>query len=52
MMVKDHEKDVKEFETVSKGEGDADVKAFATKTLPTLQKHLEMIKEIEGKLGK
>src|SRR3954469_8337037 len=36
MMVKDHEDDVKEFEKASKDAEDADVKAFAAKTLPTL----------------
>ncbi len=49
MMVKDHEKDVKEFEEASKDSDDADLKAWASKTLPTLQKHLEMIKEIQAK---
>jgi putative membrane protein len=52
LMVKDHEKDVKEFEEASKSAADADLKAWAAKTLPTLQHHLEMIKEIDGKLGK
>lgn len=49
-MVKDHEKDVKEFEEEAKDGSDADVKAWANKTLPTLKKHLEMAKEIQGKL--
>jgi putative membrane protein len=51
-MVKDHEKDVKEFEEASKSADDADLKAWAAKTLPTLQHHLEMAKDIQGKLGK
>jgi putative membrane protein len=50
MMVKDHEDDVKEFEKASKDCEDSDVKAWAAKTLPTLQSHLSMAKEIEGKL--
>jgi putative membrane protein len=41
-MVKDHKKDVKEFEKQSKNAKDADVRAFASKTLPTLQEHLKM----------
>ena len=49
-MVKDHEKDVKEFEEEAKDGSDADVKAWANKTLPTLKKHLELAKEIQGKL--
>jgi putative membrane protein len=51
-MVKDHEKDVKEFEKASKDCEDSDIKAFAAKTLPTLQHHLEMARDIESKLGK
>ncbi len=50
-MVADHEKDVAAFENVSKTAADADVKAFATKTLPTLKMHLEMIKAMAGKMG-
>ncbi len=50
-MVEDHEKDVAEFENVSKTATDADVKAFAAKTLPTLKMHLEMIKGIAGKMN-
>jgi putative membrane protein len=49
-MVKDHEKDVKEFKTASESAKDEDVKAFAGKTLPTLQHHLDQAKEIQSKL--
>lgn len=49
-MVKDHEKDVAEFEAEAKDGSDADVKAWAAKTLPTLKKHLEKAKEVQGKL--
>jgi putative membrane protein len=52
MMVKDHEKDVKEFEEASKKAEDADVKAFAAKTLTTLQEHLDLAKATRGKLEK
>jgi putative membrane protein len=48
-MLEDHEKDVDEFEKQSSNP-DADVKAFAAKTLPTLKKHLEAIKAIHGKM--
>jgi len=51
MMVKDHEKDVKAFEKASKDAEDADIKAFAAKTLPTLQSHLDMVKELQKKVG-
>jgi putative membrane protein len=50
-MVSDHEKDVKEFEKESTGGKDPDLKAFATKTLPTLQDHLKMAKETQSKVG-
>jgi len=49
-MVDDHEKDVKEFEKASKDAKDPDLKAWATKTLPTLQDHLKMAKETKSKL--
>ncbi len=50
-MVAAHEKDVTAFEATANGAVDADVKAFATKTLPTLKQHLEMIRAIAGKMG-
>lgn len=48
-MVDDHEEDVDLFEDNSDN-SDADIKAFATKTLPTLKSHLQMIKGIESKM--
>jgi len=50
-MVEAREKDVAAFENVSKTAADADVKAFAAKTLPTLKMHLEMIKGMADKMG-
>jgi putative membrane protein len=50
LMVKDHEDDVKEFEKASKNADDADLKAWAGKTLPTLESHLKMAKDIKAKL--
>jgi len=44
-MVKDHETDIKEFERAANS-ADADVKAFASKTLPTLRHHLEEAQRI------
>jgi len=52
LMVKDHEKDVKDFEKASKDSDDADLKAWAAKTLPTLQEHLQSIKDIQAKMEK
>lgn len=48
-MVEDHEKDVKEFEKASKDAKDPDLKAWAAKTLPTLQEHLKMAKDTAAK---
>jgi putative membrane protein len=49
-MVADHEKDVSEFQNASTGAQDADIKAWAAKTLPTLQDHLKQAQETSGKL--
>lgn len=48
MMVSDHRKDVSEFEKESTRATDPDLKAFATKTLPTLQEHLRMAEALPG----
>lgn len=50
-MVKDHTEDVKEFQKeAASGTNDA-IKAFAARTLPVIQAHLDKIKSIEGNLG-
>lgn len=46
----DHEKTVKLFQTQSQSAADADVKAFAAKNLPTLQAHLEMVRNLNNKM--
>lgn len=43
LMLKDHEKDVKEFEMQATNGTNAHVKDFASRTLPTLQSHLQML---------
>lgn len=50
MMVKDHKKDVGEFQKESMRGTDPEIKAFATSTLPTLQEHLQMIQRIDDKM--
>lgn len=50
MMVKDHKQDVAEFKKQSTKAKDADVKSFASTTLPTLQDHLKMIEDISAKM--
>ena len=47
-MRQDHEEDIKEFTEASVRASDPDIKALATKTLPTLKHHLEMIQKIEA----
>ena len=49
-MVDDHEHDAEEFQAQSNGGSDPDVKAFAAKTLPVIQHHLQMIKDIKAKM--
>lgn len=51
MAVKCHEKGVKEFEKASQGTGDAEVKAYAAKTLPTLQEHLRTAQSLQSQVG-
>jgi putative membrane protein len=49
-MVKGHEGVVKAFEKESKDAKDQDLKAWVTKTLPTIQDHLKMAKETKAKV--
>jgi len=50
-MLKDHETDVKDFDTQAKEGNDPEIKAFAGKTLPTLQQHLQMAQQAAQKVG-
>ena len=50
-MVKDHTKDVKEFQHESTSAKNPDVKSFAEQTLPTLQQHLKMAQQIAPKVS-
>lgn len=45
-MVKDHRKDVKDFQTEAQSGTNPGLKNFAAKTLPTLQQHLEMVENL------
>jgi len=51
MMLQDHVEDVGKFRKESQSAKDPDVKAFAAKTLPTLEEHLQMAKDITGSGG-
>jgi putative membrane protein len=48
MMVDDHDKDVAAFRKEANGGKDPDVKAWAAKTLPTLEQHQSMAKSLAG----
>ncbi len=50
MMAKDHDKVVQKFEKASTSATDADLKAWATKTLPVLRTHLDSAKAINSKM--
>jgi len=50
-MIKDHKKDIAEFNREATSGQDPDAKAFAAATLPTLQKHLEKIESIASSAG-
>ena len=45
-MVKDHTKDVAEFQKAASTASNPDVKSFAEQTLPTLQSHLKQARQI------
>ena len=51
-MLADHKKDVAEFERQSTHAADAEVKAFAAKTLPTLKDHLQQVEQLSKSLGR
>ena len=50
MMVKDHEKDLAEFQAEAKDGSDPEVKKFANKTSKIIEKHLNLAKEVQGKV--
>ena len=47
-MVKDHRKDVRDFESAAKSLTDPDLRAWAQKTLAVLQQHLRMAENLEA----
>ena len=51
-MVTSHQGAVALFQRESKSGQDPEAKAWAAKVLPTVQEHLKMAREINGKLGK
>ena len=51
-MVKDHKKDVSDFKKEANSGKDPDIKAFAAKTLPTLEEHLQMAESTHAAVKK
>ncbi len=49
-MVKDHTTDVAEFQKEAKSGSNADIKQFASSTLPTLESHLSEAKSVDSKV--
>jgi putative membrane protein len=49
-MVKDHRKDVKDFQREAAKAKDGDVKSYAAKTLPTLQEHLKQVEDLQAQV--
>ena len=50
-MVDDHEEDIMKFEKEAKEGKDAEARAFASATLPTLRDHLKQIKDVAASTG-
>ncbi len=50
-MIKDHKEDIKEFKKEASSGQDAEAKAYAAATLPTLEKHLKTIESIATEAG-
>jgi putative membrane protein len=50
-MVEDHQEDIKEFQMEANSGQDADARAFAAATLPTLKAHLKKIRAIASAQG-
>ncbi|OWK34772.1 DUF4142 domain-containing protein [Fimbriiglobus ruber] len=51
-MVKDHEHDIAAFRRASKEAKNDQLRTFATKTLPTLEEHLRIAKELQNTVKK
>lgn len=49
-MVSDHKEDIEAFKNASQNASDADIRNWAAKTLPVLQKHLDAIQKIKANM--
>ncbi|WP_347157432.1 DUF4142 domain-containing protein [Pontibacter chitinilyticus] len=52
LMVDDHQEDIDLFQNAAQNLEDPDVKAFASSTVPVLQKHLDRAKEVNNTVNK
>jgi putative membrane protein len=50
-MIQDHVKDVEKFQRAAKEAKDPEVKRFAEETLPILQEHLKMARQVGSEVG-
>jgi len=50
-MVSDHQKVIAAFDKQAKSGKDADLKAYASKMLPSSQSHLQMAKQVQAQAG-
>jgi putative membrane protein len=50
-MITGHEKNVAAFRQESTSGQDPDVKAFASKTLPTIEEHLKILRDLQKEIG-
>ncbi|RNI28651.1 DUF4142 domain-containing protein [Rufibacter latericius] len=50
-LVKDHKEAIEQYEEMSEGGKDMELKAFAGKSLPTLRAHLEQVEQLEEELN-
>ena len=50
MMVEDHEEDIDKFQEAANNAIDPEIKAFASKTLPTLKEHYQLAQTVEEKV--
>jgi len=51
MMINDHQKDIAVYQRQAQQGTDPELKAFAKKTTPVLQKHLKMVQAAQKKMG-
>ena len=50
-VVKQHEEDIKDFKKQAEKGKDADIKSWAQKTLPALEKHLQMAQQVQQQVA-